>query len=233
MKVALCLSGQPRNLARGHAYIKGNVLDTCNPDVYIHFWEDRKMVGKQFINAGGHEASDTVPDNMLELIEDLYYPQACVAEPQRQFSEKNYNDRRYPGIKPFNSLSQRYSIQQSMNLCTDSGIAYDAVIRMRFDWAITTPIDLDTLDISHLRYPGDCPHPGGINDQFAIGVPEHMRVYADLYDHIDEYYNDDQIVFCDEILLGYHLRKQEIPHKSMKIGYGLIRAGTVDTGRAI
>ena len=39
MKIALCLSGQPRSFEKGYEYHKKNLLDQYNVDVFIHTWE--------------------------------------------------------------------------------------------------------------------------------------------------------------------------------------------------
>lgn len=224
MNVALCLSGQPRNVELGFPYIESNVLHTCNPDVFIHTWKpDADVV----LNAGGHVASESIPENVEEILRDLYRPISLHMEDSQVFDERNYNEHKYPGIQPSFSLSQRYSIKQSNALKSwheqeHMGQCYDAVIRMRFDWAIKTPINLELFDLSGINVTDDCPHPDSINDQFAVSSSKNMNWYAALYDHIPKYY-DAGVIFCDEILLSHHLREANISAFRHKINYGLIR----------
>ncbi len=39
MKIALCLSGQPRCVKQGYEYHKKNLLDHYDVDVFCHVWE--------------------------------------------------------------------------------------------------------------------------------------------------------------------------------------------------
>lgn len=227
MRSAICISGQPRNVEAGLAFIKPNVLQPNNSDVFIHVWWDDDIIGKPFINAGGHIASDTIRPGTLDYIVKNYEPVTMQFEPQRQFDEKNYNERKYPGITPFFSLSQRYSIWRAQELKKDHeekcGFKYDAVMRIRFDWAVYTSIRAKDYDMSVINTPNRCPHPNGIDDTFAISSSENMDVYSELFSNIDEYYNQDGVDFCDELLLNHHLVKNGIEVVSHPISYDLIR----------
>ena len=44
MKVAVCISGQPRNYKKGFLEIKKWFLDKYDCDVYIHTWYDTKSI---------------------------------------------------------------------------------------------------------------------------------------------------------------------------------------------
>ena len=224
VKAAICISGQPRNVVKGFEnFILPNLLMMTNDvDVFIHTWWDSEQVGKQFVNAGEHVASVPVEEDTIDTIVRLYNPVAMHFEPQRDFDEKNYAERAYPAIKPFASLSQKYSAQRAHQLRRDSGRRYDAVIRLRFDYALQTPIILENYDLSAVNVPNRCPHAGGIDDTFAIGNEENMDVYGDLFDYIDDLY-ESGVAFCDEILLGQHLARNNVPVKLHDITYDLIR----------
>lgn len=222
MKTAVCISGQPRNVQKGFAFIEPNLLARNNCDVFIHTWWDDEQIGKQFINAGEHVASEPVYGDTLSTIIEWYCPVAMHFEPQRDFDEKNYAERAFPAIKPFASLSQKYSAQRAHELRRESGRYYDAVIRLRFDYALQTPIILENYDLSAVNVPNRCPHAGGIDDTFAIGNAENMNVYGDLFDYIDDLY-ESGVAFCDEILLGQHLARNNVPVRLHDIAYDLIR----------
>lgn len=223
VKAAVCISGQPRNVVKGFEnFILPNLLKLNDVDVFIHTWWDSEQVGQQFVNAGEHVASDPVCEDTLATIIRLYNPVAMHFEPQRDFDEKNYAERAFPAIKPFASLSQKYSAQRAHELRRESGRWYDAVIRLRFDYALQTPIIIENYDLSAINVPNRCPHAGGIDDTFAIGNAENMDVYGDLFDHIDDLY-ESGVAFCDEILLGQHLANNNVPVKLHDITYDLIR----------
>ncbi len=229
MKIAICISGQPRNVERAFPSIEKNLLSLNEVDVFVHTWFDLKESGTEYVNAGGHVASTPVPSNIINRIAQLYDPIDMIQEPQIEFDEKNYNERKYPGITPFFSISQRYSILKSQWLRgvyeKAKSFTYDAVIRLRFDFDLQVPIGVSTFDLNVLNTPNRCPHPGGIDDTFAIGSSAIMDVYADLYNQLDTIYNDDNIPFCDELLLGHHLKKNGVKVVTHPIKYDLIRGG--------
>ena len=226
MKIAICISGQPRNVQEGFNHIEPNLLAHNDCDVFIHTWFDSEQIGKSYFNAGNHIASAPIEANVLEEIERLYTPIYMESEPQKDFDERNYAERAYPDVKPFSSLSQKYSAlkahESRRRHSYTTGTEYDAVVRLRFDYALRSPIVADKFDLSVINVPNRCPHAGGIDDTFAIGNEVNMNVYGELFNHIQELY-DSGVPFCDEILLGQHLAKNNIPVKLHYINYDLIR----------
>ena len=226
MKVAICISGEPRNVHKGFAHIEPQLLVHNDCDVFIHVQFDPERVGKSYINAGGHVASVPLEANILDEIQRLYKPVHMLSEPPKDIDERNYVERAYPAIKPLSSLRQKYSAMIAHKLRREhterTGTEYDAVIRLRFDYALQSPIIADKFDLSVVNVPNRCPHRGGIDDTFAIGNEVNMNVYGELFNHIQELY-DSGVPFCDEILLGQHLAKNNIPVKLHNISYDLIR----------
>lgn len=235
MKIALCFAGQPRSVEAAYGYyeqfvFKPNVAKH-HIDTFIHSWIDPSILGKKPISAGGIPASDPIPENIDKIILSLYQPADYVFSEQLQFDPKNYNERKYPQIKVHYSLSQRYSVMQSINLAieyaTKNNFTYDYIIKSRFDWVMKTPVDFEYLLehtplSTHILAPNDCPHPGGLNDHFAIGIQNSMEIYGNLYNHLEEHYNNG-IAFCDELLLAAHLQKYNAPYYPLHIPYTIIR----------
>jgi hypothetical protein len=223
MKVALCISGQPRSVEAAFPYIEENIIKVNNPDIFIHSWIDDNIKGKRPVAAGGEVASDMVPNNIDEIILDLYRPKRHIFEPQKEFDEKNYNDRKLQFIRPKNSLSQKYSVLKAFSLCASNEKEYSAVIRMRFDWAIKVPMKVWDYPLENVIVPNDCPHRGGYNDQFAFSTFSNMATYSALYGSIDELYNKYNLPFCDEILLGQFLLINKIPVLPVHVPYKITR----------
>lgn len=221
MKVALCISGQPRNVERGFPFIKDNIIDVNDPDVFIHAWVDDSIIGPEIRNSGNHIASSPIPSDIDDIILKLYCPVDYIFEPQREFDERDYNIHRFPGIVPKNSLSQRFSVRESIYLALEHS-AYDVIIRMRFDWAIGVPVDMRSFDTSRIIVPSGCPHPGGLNDQFAFSNTSNMVHYANLYDDIDVIWRGG-VSFCDELLLAAHLNRWGVPFKEVYFPFDILR----------
>jgi len=229
MRTALLLSGQPRSVRETFDYIKTNILDTNTPDVYVHMWDDPDLYGKRPVSAGGVVASNAIPHDIIDIVQNLYMPVAHIVERPIQFNTDQYINK-YPQIKPQSSLSQRYSIFRTFQLMETRArtldIEYDMVIRMRFDWAVQAPIVAADLPVDCVTMPNDCPHQGGVNDQFAVANMTNMRKYANLFNEIPLLYSLN-IPFCDEIYLGQSMAQARIPVNLIHIPYHIQRADDV------
>ena len=232
MKIALCISGQPRSVAATFPFIDRHIIQPNQPDVFIHSWIDDNIKGHIPIAANGLMASDVVPHDIEEVILRLYKPTTAIFEPQRRFDEKDYNERKETYIKPKNSLSQRYSIQKSIELATQHS-TYDIIIRMRFDFAIRKTINAANFPLDKITTPNDCPWPGGINDQFAIGNQANMVWYSNLFDAIDDLYHVHNLSFCDEVLLAKHLSLGGIETNPVHIPYTMYRCNGASNERYV
>lgn len=55
MKVALCISGQPRSLVGGCTLMKKFLIEPSNiTDIFVHLWYDCSMDGKPFNSSQPH-----------------------------------------------------------------------------------------------------------------------------------------------------------------------------------
>ena len=226
-RVAVCISGQPRSVEQGFEFINKHVIQPNQADVFIHTWQPTAT--EAFINpVNGSEVGDAVGAGITNTILDLYKPHGVIFDVQFPFDEKDYNDRAYPGMKASWILSMWYSVQMAnwlkCNAEDEFGPKYDAVFRMRFDWALTDDQVVENTASNVVTVPSDCAHGAGINDQFAVGSSKNMDIYSSVYDHIEEYYRHDNQPFCNEILLKHHLTKQGVEINRMSMGYGLIRS---------
>ena len=123
MKIALCLHGlfnstQDKNSDgfNGYLYIKKNILNIFDTDVFVHSWEADKK----------------------QLIDILYQPKASIFEPQKDFSEliKERGLDKLEGCprSPQSVLSHLYSVTEVMKLPHQQpNTKYDIIIKARFD----------------------------------------------------------------------------------------------------
>lgn len=240
MKIALCISGQPRNFERGAEFIKKNLIDINTLDIFIHCWHDSTKVEEIMIGPSNVPASTPIPQNAETVIRECYSPLRAVFEKQINFNDQaeTISVNIYPCIVPFNTFSSKYSVWAANQLKVEQekkqGYQYDCVIRIRFDWGITTPILVEDLKLNPIAVymPPDCPHGGGWNDQFALGTSKSMDVYASCYESLKEYY-DAGVAWCDEILLGHHLHQNGITTLGIRVGYYLLRGAYDQPGMAV
>jgi hypothetical protein len=176
MKVALCISGQPRFYESGYAYIKQYLLDTLNPDVFLHMWFDIKKVGQPYSCASWNNGcSDIVKANTVERMVEIYNPKDYIFEPEKFYDDnliRNYDS--HKGVQSaFITFSQFYSIMMCNELRKQyefiNKFEYDWVIKIRPDWAIESYLQLSSINSDVIYVPNNCPDPNYITDQFAFG----------------------------------------------------------------
>jgi len=169
MRIALCLSGQPRNVRAGWDNLNSTIIqENSNLDIFVHTWWDESYVGTTFENAYAESLNKTdgpqvegimssiVEEDTIEVIENLYNPrEMCVEEPIESFPQSDYKLRRERApIDMYKDWTERYfynadSMYYSINKCNEikrkiersEQIIYDVVIRARFDSWISKKIN--------------------------------------------------------------------------------------------
>jgi hypothetical protein len=216
MRIALCFSGQLRNVKQTYEqYWLPNVL-TPNAhhqiDTFVHSWYDKSTTGTSFVTAGGGIGSHPTPANVIQDIYDIYNPVTMVLQHQLPFDEKNYNDNKYPMIIPKFTLSKMYSSWMCNQLKSvhegSQNQRYDVVAVARFDWAFQQPVLFDAVTTPGVYHPGLNPH--GINVGFVMGDSTSIDRYNMLFHDVQSVY-DAGVPFCDEILAQAYLGHLNIP----------------------
>lgn len=176
MKIAVCISGQPRAYDKGYEYLKRNLLDHHDCDIFIHTWRNR-----------------------VYLIDDviaLYKPTGIKVDeplPKSVYDSKYTHTPDASGWPPHATVSAFYSMFQSMLLKVDEETRnrpYNWVIKTRFDYALNGKIPFEQLDPQKLYIP-NCrmvPTKDFGNDQFAFGRTNIMNDYMSTYLNMDHYY---------------------------------------------
>jgi len=234
MKVAICISGQPRNYKKGYYELKKWFLDKYDCDVYIHTWEDTTT---KFISS--HNFTKTHYYNFTEEdyqnILDLYQPKSYEFQKPIPFDDNKITGNL--GFTIHGILSSWLSTQQSIKQALNNNIKYDLIIKYRFDLQFTDYVspeceilsNLSNLNPEHLHCfsfneddNGNF-RPTEIDDLINIGGPEVMKTYSELFSYILYYcYEDedhvqwlidkvgDEDVYAHEALLRWHLEQNNI-----------------------
>jgi hypothetical protein len=216
MRVAICFSGQLRNVRTTfEQFYRPHVLEPNQHheiDTFVHAWYDRDTIGQSLITAGGGVGSTPVPGNVIQEVYEYYNPKTTLLQHQLPFDERNYNDNKYPMIKPKFTLSKMYSGWMSNQLRLDYetkfGFKYDVIAVARFDWAFLQPIHFDFVTRPGIYHPGLNPH--GINVGYIMGDDSSINTYSNLFYDVQRVY-DTGVSFCDEILAEAYLTRQNIP----------------------
>lgn len=218
MKIALCLSGQLRNVQSTYSWFKSNVFD-CNSshiiDTFVHSWFDKNTIGNVHYAANHIPnsviACDPIPDNVINQVYDSYNPIVFQLEHQKQFDEKNYNTRKLLDAIPQNGLSRLYSLYKSVKLKNyyeiENNIQYDLVMVTRFDLMLLAPVIFDNFINNGIYHPGNSPH--GFNVCCVIGKSSDINVYSKLFNLVDDVFNTG-IYWCDELLAIQHCNMQSL-----------------------
>lgn len=159
MRIALCLSGQPRTWRATResllAFFAGHEVD-----VFLHTWDE------------GDPAE-------LEALLGAYAPRAQRIEPRPLFlAQKRALAERYPARPPLTLFDMLHSVAESLALAATAEPAYELVVRARFDALFDGVWDGEAPAPGEILVPDDFPSPAGCNDQFAIGGPAAMQAYA-------------------------------------------------------
>jgi len=176
MKIAVCISGQPRAYAQGYEYMKRNLLDKYDCDIFIHTWKNKV-----------YNTDDVI---------SLYKPKLHEVENPYEDGIFDYLFPNTPNVKgwpPTATVSMFYSMFKSLTLKTEYEMEvgkYDWVVKTRFDYAINGVIPFEQLDRNRLYIP-NCrmtPMRDFGNDQFAFASNGIMTDYMSTYLYLRFYY---------------------------------------------
>lgn len=197
MKVALVLSGQLRSFKRGYEYLKQNLLDNYDVDVYFHTWSK----------------------NWNNDVLSLYNPKEALIENDGIFGDyKQY--RIVSSSHPAKNTIMMYrSIKYADMLRKNSNINYDWIVRTRFDFALNRKLKLEEFNRTKMYFcdTRQNQEATAVHDQFVIANSEDMSVYSSVYDNIHQYHSEGCVVNGEDLLI-YHLAKNNCNGKN-KIEY--------------
>ena len=201
MRIALCLSGQPRGLPVSLQALKRG-LDIDSMDVFCHAWFDPSTVGQTYDSAQDSQQGRVgiVHPQTKELLLETLKPVDYIFEPQREFPFTR-NFRSLPEANQERMASIFYSIYTANLLKKKhellNGFKYDLVIRTRYDLVYDNRIDIakysrlaKTMIITSEKFQGIRNDPkyvhGGytLTDIFAYSSSENMDVFCDTYPHM-------------------------------------------------
>ena len=242
MKVALILSGQPRNIPFGYDFFQNTLLSHYDVDVFAHTWFDPNNLSTQSVIPGRQHLS--LDPNAINYISELYKPKELLVELPKTWTEMcEFTDKVFtnahtwadqaniiPQAKVYSSNithSMFYSIMMSNLLkeqyAVENDIKYDVVIRGRFDCAPHNILNLNDVDFSNdVYYYQELFQPDGmVSDWFGMGSPTVMNYYASLYFniyHLVKQSNEIDGYWCNELLLKHHLLNGKIKSQPIDCG---------------
>ena len=206
MKVALCLSGQPRCAEETFPFIYENIIKPNNADVFIHMNFSKKQ---QYIEKSHLDNKQCVlKPNIDEILIDLYKPVKYLIEEPREFSKPNFllpekriiRSQQMNKHKEWTEEQHRYHTVKQMSSCyysifkcnelkelyaCENGIMYDYVIRLRFDAFPKKQLICKNYDPNFIYYQEIGQPDNLISDWFNFGSNTIMNVYSSLFFTMD------------------------------------------------
>ena len=154
MKVALCISGQPRNVYRGIQNINDNMK--FDFDVFVHAWWDtdsnKKTFKKILYNGVEDEASELMGNDWFGKLYENFNVNKIIVEKQIKLNVPEILERRkLQFTHTFGVCSSLYSIHKCNQLKREfekeNNFKYDWVIRTRSDFGLSEMIIVIIMDL--------------------------------------------------------------------------------------
>lgn len=212
MKIAFCLSGQPRDVNKTLDNIIWSWGTHQELDFFVHTW-----IPEQIGTFRPDTPSDTFDDDTLNFILDKLKPKKYKFQEQVIFDKSYPDSKRWPVGNAYsipnpsqNIQSFFYSVQKANQLKVqyeqENNFIYDCVIRTRFDYLFMEQYDISKYDLNYLHIKDDCTHTDyAINDHLALSNSKTMDIYSDMFDYLERCYNDG-IEFNTEVIWGYYVQ---------------------------
>lgn len=236
MKIALTLSGQPRNYRIGFKELKKWFLDKYDIDVYTHGWINKEYYKYDFFDEGKLMKTYKPSQDTYKHLVELYKPKKFLFEPEITFDLSGTYG--YLNQRLNSQLSMFLSLKRAWDLVESTNIKYDLIIRARYDLLFTHHVSyncpflknitkLDPNQVHYFRYAAYWRSGLGINDIFAIGGYDVMKTYHNLspnqiyYQFLDPDYlawMNGLDKYINETLLMYHLSKNNIKMNGIDSG---------------
>ena len=247
MKIALCLSGQPRGLPNSFNLLKDNLIEPNNiTDIFIHNWFDSILIGKPFDSAQPcqSEKIGVWNENTEQILKSLS-PKKIILEPPKTFNE--FNDLEdLPHAIQTRLSSAFYSAftcnSLKKNYEQENNFIYDIVIKTRIDINYHKKIVINNFyNDTNSIYVADMHHSMRVNDAyptqnsgfvysslgdtFALGTSKNIDIFTSIYPNFKEIYHDIWPYAYGESYQGYVVRgKHNIPIVgTTEIAYNLYR----------
>jgi hypothetical protein len=208
MRVALCLSGQPRGGMKSCKLIRKNIIEPNNCDVFMHmnFDNENRYIEKTHMDKGDCMSGIDIDKKLINFYKPLDVsvegqknfdnPRINIPEGRYQrsidmngdkFSREEHRDHTvkqmismYYGIFKCNEMKETYSLK--------NGFVYDFVIRLRYDVFPRRKLILSDYESNFIHYQ-DMGHGDSlISDWMNFGSNKIMNVYSSIYLHM-EYIN--------------------------------------------
>jgi hypothetical protein len=223
-KVALFISGQPRFVdSISYKYIKQNILDKYDCDVFCHTWFDTtvEMSTAPWSGLNGFKCKG----NELELIKTLYTPKAFTYDIPLKNEDIDISHFKYvenpktPFILTSMYTSMKRCFQNFLDYYAGNPPKYDVYIRLRYDIIPTVIPDLNTLETEMMyfvHHHGD--RPVLANNMIISTSFKGITLLMNVLDKLN-HFGDLGYKINDEEVIYYLITGENMAHKKIKREY--------------
>ena len=195
MKIALLLSGEIRDSFHNYKYLKENLLDLYDVDIFLSTWKSEGL------------------DRVLQI----FKPVSVDVEDY----DRGYNKLWVSTVSPYeHKLEPNASLVSCMSMWYKTfkvnllrlqyeqlmGTKYDVIIKSRPDLKLEEPFKLEIPKDNTLYIPRGWDWSGGVNDLCAYGTSEMINKYSNLYLFYEEVIKNINVKINPEIILYYYLK---------------------------
>lgn len=207
MRVALILSGIPRNFKYCFPYLKKYVIDELNPDLFFSGYTDPKNNVSEDVLKNIYNFKKSYIRNLDSNDENHIWKEYGSREIKKNCM--------FPPLSPAKTISQYYNMMVANRLKVEyeleNDFKFDVVIRSRIDYyyyRTVTLRELSNLKENSVYMPSEWDF-SGYTDAFAYGDSCSMNKYFKLFKRCREYNLVQNVPFSNESLMGYHIRNGE------------------------
>lgn len=161
---------------------------------------------------------------VIKIEKDIEHPNLNILWIGNHISKDNVSK---VGIKGY--IQQLYGIEQSFIMMEqyekENDIVFDVILRCRSDVIFTEPVYINKYDLNNIIVPffNTC---HGINDRFAFGNRNIMKVYMNMYSNIYKITKTNKIKINAEMFCKYNLDFHNIKYTSCtNIHFKRVRMG--------
>jgi hypothetical protein len=214
MKVAILISGRPR-FTKEFDDLLDSLTSYDQLDWYFLLWNATHEQDVRIPPTWPNNVDDARKRIESKLPERSNIAHLSISEPPAFDNTKQYNLTPW-SVAP-NIWTMYYGIYAVNQIRKQNG-SYDLIIRTRPDIGITEKLDLTARHQQLISSPPSVLMPSNhrhgmwgnaVNDLFGIALPNVMDIYADAFNHIDEY-NSRGVPFHGETVLAHHLSVNNI-----------------------
>ena len=219
MKLALCLSGQPRSYFDAHSYVKRNLLDHYDVDVYVHSWKNENHL----LHLKIYEEIKAIYSPIFSLFDS-----PLNSKVNDDMMVSNASHPAHFCTSMFYSIFKADHFRNVAELFLNK--KYDFVIRSRFDLALNKVLDFSQFRTGKVYISKDTDGPNPLfNDQFAIADPETMKIYSSTYLFLRQHYNR-AVELCGHSMLEAQMQLFKVQFERIDINHPFVD-GKYNIGR--